>query len=256
MQVSRYQPAAPLQRFVQSYVVVESEVELLNSVLPNTALVMSFRFKGHVHQVIGTNKSKLPVSMISGLRRSGRIINYTPGAGNILVMFTEGGASAFFREPLHLLFEQAIALDNFSEYKNVADVESQLAEASTHEQRVSVVDRFLLSKLNTFATDGLVLNAIQRIQGAKGILKMDDLAIEMCISLDAFEKRFRKVVGVSPKQFSYIVKMKSVVSSGRNKPLATIALDAGYFDQPHFNKDFKRFTGQTPGDFFQTPPAW
>jgi transcriptional regulator GlxA family with amidase domain len=76
------------------------------------------------------------------------------------------------------------------------------------------------------------------------------------MSQDAFEKRFRKSVGVSPKQFSYIVRMKAVVNGSRLKSLSAIALEAGYFDQPHFNKDFKLFTGQAPGDFFLKPREW
>jgi len=51
--------------------------------------------------------------------------------------------------------------------------------------------------------------------------------------------------------------MKSVLQKGRSgQPLAQIALDAGYFDQPHFNKDFKLFTGVTPTEFFKSPLLW
>ncbi|RAV98948.1 helix-turn-helix transcriptional regulator [Pseudochryseolinea flava] len=256
MQVTKFQPSAPLQPFVKEYIVVESQAEVLNRILPDTSLVMAFRFKGDVNQIVDAHTSRLPVSMISGLRKSGRLINYTPGAGNFLVSFREGGASAFFKEPIHLLFDDSISLDSFSHYDNVAGVEDRLAEAATHEQRVDVVDQFLLLKLRTQKTDDVVLNAIARIHASKGVIKMKDLASAICMSQDAFEKRFRKVVGVSPKQFANIVRMKCVVANGRNKPLSTIALEAGYFDQPHFNKDFKLFTGQTPGDFFTTPPAW
>ncbi|MNL74133.1 Helix-turn-helix domain protein [compost metagenome] len=51
--------------------------------------------------------------------------------------------------------------------------------------------------------------------------------------------------------------MKSVVEKGRTGlTLAQIALEAGYFDQPHFNKDFKLFTGLTPTEFFKSPGLW
>jgi AraC-like DNA-binding protein len=256
MQVTKFQPAARLQKFIQQYTIVESSVELVNRILPDTSLVMVFRFSGEVNHVIDDRKDRLPVSMISGLRKSGRLINYTPESGNLLVVFKEGGASAFFKEPIHLLFDDSISLENFSNYTNISSVEDQLAGARSHEHRVFLVDQFLLSKLITPKTDDLVLSAIARIHIAKGVMKMKDLASDMCLSQDAFEKRFRRVVGVSPKQFAYIVRMKSVVINGRLKPLSAIALEAGYFDQPHFNKDFKLFTGQTPGDFFQTPPRW
>jgi len=34
-------------------------------------------------------------------------------------------------------------------------------------------------------------------------------------------------------------------------PLIDSALNAGFFDQSHFIRNFKKFTGQTPGDFFR-----
>ena len=86
---------------------------------------------------------------------------------------------------------------------------------------------------------------------------MKELADTLCISQDAFEKRFRKSMGVSPKSFSYIIRMKHIIANGVNKQtLSEIAYDAGYFDQSHFIKDFRLFTGQTPTDFFRSPLFW
>jgi methylphosphotriester-DNA--protein-cysteine methyltransferase len=83
------------------------------------------------------------------------------------------------------------------------------------------------------------------------------LANNLCISNDAFEKRFRKAIGTSPKQFSSIIRMKSIINQKQpGQTFTDLAISSGYFDQPHFNKDFKLFTGQTPLDFFKAPPAW
>jgi methylphosphotriester-DNA--protein-cysteine methyltransferase len=61
-------------------------------------------------------------------------------------------------------------------------------------------------------------------------------------------------VGVAPKQFAFITKMKGVVARAlNNQSMTDIAFDAGYYDQPHFNKDFKLFTGQTPTEFMKAP---
>jgi AraC-like DNA-binding protein len=105
--------------------------------------------------------------------------------------------------------------------------------------------------------DKLVFNAIQKIRATNGIVKMKELAETFYISQDAFEKRFRRVVGTSPKQFSNIIKIRSIVDSKpKNGSLSQVALEAGYFDQPHFNKEFKLFTGLPPTDFFKIPQAW
>jgi AraC-like DNA-binding protein len=103
----------------------------------------------------------------------------------------------------------------------------------------------------------MVEAAVRNIYAAKGFLKVKELASHFCLSQDAFEKRFRKTAGTSPKQFSSIVRMKSVIGSMRQKqPLTDITFDNGFFDQPHFNKEFRLFTGQTPTEFLRSIPLW
>jgi AraC-like DNA-binding protein len=51
--------------------------------------------------------------------------------------------------------------------------------------------------------------------------------------------------------------MRALVAAGVQSPnLNELAFTAGYFDQPHFNKDFKLFTGLTPTAFFRSPIFW
>jgi len=257
MNVNAYTPTAVLEPFVQRYLLIESQAELVNRVLPDTSVAMAFRYRGEVNYVSEYTKKALPVSVVSGLRTSVRLINYTKNTGNILVIFKMGGASAFFKAPLNELFEDSIPLDNLVNRQAVSIIEEQLAETTNDGQRIAIIERFLLSRLHNPRPDKLIASALQLIHSTNGNNKMKDLARSLYISQDAFEKRFRKTVGASPKRFSSIVRMKSVI---RNYPhdstLTQMAHAAGYFDQPHFNKEFKLFTGQVPTDFFKSPPAW
>jgi AraC-like DNA-binding protein len=257
MKIETHIPTELLKPFIRKYLVIESQDGMLNRILPDTSPVMAFRFKGKVSYQASDIKETLPASSISGLRRSGRLISYSTDAGNILVIFREAGAGALIREPLYELFEESVSLDNLTGYRNLSMLQEQLAGATDNMQRVHMVEQFLLSKLYHQKTDTLILAALEKIHAAKGMIRIKDLAATLCISQDAFEKRFRKVAGVSPKQFSYIIRMKSIVSNGlKEHTLAETAFNAGYFDQPHFNKDFKLFTGQTPTDFLRSPLLW
>jgi AraC-like DNA-binding protein len=139
-------------------------------------------------------------------------------------------------------------------HQNVSLLEEQLACATGSNERIDLIEKFLLSKLYQPTPDRLILNALQKIHLTRGMVKIKNLADTLYISHDAFEKRFRRVVGSSPKQFSSIVRMASITSLNRQpQKLTDLAFEAGYFDQAHFNKDFKSFTGQTPGDFFKSP---
>lgn len=256
MKLEEFIPTEILRPFIKAYRIIESQEELENRVLPNTSIAIAFRFKGDNSYTTDTGKTNLPTITFSGLRRSVRLINYSKNTSTLIVLFKECGASAFFNEPLHELFEKSISLDNIINTSELKLIEELLSEAKNNSHRVAIVDRFLLNKLKRFNSDILVSEAIKRIHFAKGLIKINKLAESLYISKDAFEKRFRKIAGASPKQFASIVRMSSIVHKESDKRLLDLAFDAGYYDQAHFNKDFKLFTGQTPTDFYKSASFW
>jgi AraC-like DNA-binding protein len=254
MRISALIPTEVLRPFILTYLIIDSPEEGVNKVLPDTSLVMSLHYKGSVSCVADNTEINLPSSSISGLRRSMRSFHYSKGTGNILVLFKEAGAAAFFKNPLHHLFNETVALDQFIPHRDVAIIEEQIAGAKNDAQIIHRIEKFLISALYDHTPDKLISAALQKIHAAKGVIKIKELADALYISQDAFEKRFRRAVGTSPKQFSSIVLMRSVTSCRLLKQrLSDIAFDAGYCDQPHFNKDFRLFTGQTPSDFYKSP---
>ncbi|MGF7072538.1 helix-turn-helix domain-containing protein [Mucilaginibacter sp. 3215] len=257
MHIERFTPGEILKPFIRQYVFIETANDLVNRILPDTSLVMAFRYGGKISDITQAHSSKLPSSLITGLKKSPRLINYAPGTGNMLVLFKAAGAAAFFKNPLHELFEASVPLDNFIAPDELALIEEQLAEAPNNQQRVIITEQFLLKHIENHKQDQLIISALQKIRLSKGMIKIKDLADTHYISQDALEKRFRRVVGTSPKQFSNIIKIRSILNSKpKNGSLSQVALEAGYFDQPHFNKEFKLFTGLNPTDFFKIPQAW
>jgi AraC-like DNA-binding protein len=57
---------------------------------------------------------------------------------------------------------------------------------------------------------------------------------------------------VSPKKFGSLVRLRHAVRlQATGLDLTTVAHTAGYFDQSHFIKDFRRATGSAPEAFFR-----
>lgn len=257
MNITECRPAESLKPFIKGYLIIESPAEAVNRVLPNTSMAVAFQYKGQVNYVTDNKLSKVPNSAISGIRRSVTLINYLKDTSTFIVLFKAMGTSAFFKEPMHELFDETVSLNNFINQEQISFIEEQLTEAENNNQRVAIVDRFLLSNLFRQDHDKLILAALQKIHQGKGNIKIKQLANALFISHDAFEKRFRKIVGTTPKQYSSIVRMKSIIDQKPlGESLAGVVLEAGFFDLPHFYKDFKLFTGQTPTDFFSSPFFW
>ena len=256
MRIGTYLPSEQLRPYIQSYLIVDCDKDVVNSMLPHTAPVMGFRFRGKTKYINGMEHT-LPFAVVAGLRNTVQLMHDEAGTGNIIVVFKTAGAAAFFRQPLHVMYGEVLSLTEFDNYKALGEIEDRLCSAKNDLERILVVETFLLSRLGYYQDkpDNLIMKATQMIFDQKGVIRIKSLAKNLFTSQDAFEKRFRKFTGASPKQFSYIVRMNAVLESLQHDDLSQLAFNAGYYDQSHFNKDFKRFTGQTPTEYLKSR-AW
>jgi len=61
-------------------------------------------------------------------------------------------------------------------------------------------------------------------------------------------------VGTTPKVFSRITRFLNIcrhLEEHQNKTLTQLTQECGFYDQAHFIKEFKEFSGFTPKEFFQ-----
>lgn len=256
MKMETYTPTEQLRPFIKAYKIIESQYDITNQVVPNTSFALAFRLRGQIYYINNGSTIALPTIAFSGLRKSVRLIHYRKNSATFIVLFNELGISAFFKQPLHELFEQTVSLDHYVPPTTLALMEERLAEMSSNQSKITYIEQFLISRLTDRHPDLLVSEAIHKIRSQRGNMRIKELAADLCISQDAFEKRFRKATGATPKQFSQIVKMNAVIHQNHPASLPDLAFESGYYDQPHFNRDFKIFTGQTPTDFFKSPSFW
>jgi transcriptional regulator GlxA family with amidase domain len=86
---------------------------------------------------------------------------------------------------------------------------------------------------------------------------LDALAAECGLSRRQFERRFLVEVGVSPGLLAGVARFRKLFDALEQETLrvrhwAEAAHAAGYFDQAHMNRDFKRFAGLPPQAFCKT----
>lgn len=251
--------------FVREFVIIESEMTAGNKIIPDTSLVMAFRYQGVVRAgatlaaagAAPTGTTILPVTAITGLRKSSRLMYYAKGSANLLVILNEGGITAFSRTPAHELFDHSIPAENIFHPEALREILEKLSEALSNRQRIDRIETFLLKNHIDRKADLLIGSAVELIKQHSGIVRIKDLAASLHLSQDPFEKRFRAAIGSTPKQYASIIRLRSLIKKySTHDSLTAAAYEAGYFDQSHFIKDFRLFTGQTPKDFFQSPLYW
>jgi AraC-like DNA-binding protein len=250
MKFDKHFPTENLKPYIKYYVVSENEQESEYKVFPSSGLVIGFQYKGQLATIKNNTESKLASAGITGISDNYKIFKNSAAIGTVLVYFTETGFTHFASHPANQLFNLSLSLDDIFEKGEVNEVEEKLAAATTDKQRIRVVEQFLLTQLKDIKTDKLVVEAVKMIYESKGTIRIKELNERLLISQSPFEKRFRKVVGTTAKKFASIVRFNSVLDNlNETKTLTEICYENNFFDQAHFIKYFKQFTGDTPEKF-------
>jgi AraC-like DNA-binding protein len=251
MKFDTYIPCDILKPYVKAFAIAETTEEKTYKVLPDTGLIICFQYKINHSHFYNVNQFLVNSSGLTGLQDSYRIYKNPTDIGAILIRFKEGGAAAFFRQPIHEFFGDSILLDNFMLRSELQLLEEQLCETRTDIEKIKVVEQFLISRISHASKDNLVLKALTLIHNSKGNIRIKDLMEQLYISQSSLEKRFRQIIGASPKKFASIVRFKHIIQNyNPQTSLSDLGYDAGFYDQSHFIKEFKCFTGETPETFF------
>lgn len=249
----RFEKIAPTQRlkpYVKYYAISENAEANTYKVLPSTGLVIGFQYQGQLSTINNSKETILSNAGISGVADTFKIFKNAASIGTILVYFTEVGLASFSTCPANELFNESISLTEIFDKHKISETEEKLYLATSDQSRIKVVEQFLLSQLKEIAQDKLIVNAVKLIYQHKGNIKIKEINEQLSISQSPFEKRFRRLVGVSAKKFSSIVRFNNVLSElSTEKSLSQICYDNNFFDQSHFIKDFKQHTGDTPESF-------
>ncbi len=248
-QVLAITPREPLRPFINRLLVVESTAAHPDAHLPDTGLVAAFSFRGDC-QLYGGQRA--PRAAITGLWDAVRTHAHSRDHAVVIAGFTATGAAALLRQPLNEFANATTDLDTvLGRSAGVDRLNDQLAEAASHDERFGLVEDFLMARIKDARLDGLVAAAVALIERSQGVVRMESVARQVGLSQSALERRFRQQIGASPRRFTSLVRLRNVVRLAETgTDLTTISHATGYYDQSHFIKDFKRFTGQAPGSFF------
>lgn len=246
-------PTPALRPFVRKFLVVENDADRTNTLLPDIGMVAGFRFQGECTH----DGSKALRAVVTGLRDKPRTLTHSTGSATILAIFAPAGAAHFLREPLEELFNSTLPLDAEFRQSQLQLLEEQLAEADDHRARAHVLDQFLLSRMLRREADRTVAMAVACIRESWGRVRIDNLAQRAGISQSALERRFRRAVGTSPKRLASVVRLRNAVRLRmQGKTLTAAAYESGYSDQSHFIREFRRFSGSAPEEFFKSEAAY
>lgn len=151
--------------------------------------------------------------------------------------------------PIGLLKNQVLSAD-LTLNPGIHRLHEQLVNAPTPEEKFDFTLRFLALRLGQGAEiHPAVAFAVGKILADPAQATVADIARKTGWSHKHLVALFDKFVGVSPKEFVRISRFqKAILAIGNEVSVdwSQLVYDCGYYDQAHFIKDFKRFSGLSP----------
>lgn len=204
-------------------------------------------------------------SFVAGLHDTHCLVASPGTQAGIQVNLTPLGAHLLCGLPMHELTNRVVELDDLLGREGDLLVE-QLYEASDWKARFRLLDAALERRLDA-ACPGTpdVAWAWRRLVESAGRLPVGELCAELGCSRKHLLRRFKEQIGIPPKAFARVLRFERAVhllghfdgaswawevdrGAGREMSWGEIALECGYFDQAHMNRDFRQFAGASPGE--------
>lgn len=244
--VRTFAPILELAPYVREIAIVEASNETTRTLLPEPGLVLGLRYRGWATELDSAGPRLLPANTVAGMRTSARRMRTSADGGTVIVKFRELGAAAFLGPSLHALGGRTLPLTDFTSTPALRELSERLFRAADDEARLTLVQRFLVGHPRHRWNDHVVASAVEVLRSEDGV-RIGELARRLRVSHDALEKRFRSLVGLSPKKFASLLRLRAAVKVATGgASLSRSSLDAGFADQSHFTRSFRAMTGDPP----------
>lgn len=264
MTAFRFSPVTPhplLSPFIAKMWVFESSGRLpaldKKLIVPNANFKLAFTSRNGLVARVGNNTfiQKENELSFTGLVDSPVMLDPQEDAqtDTIVIEFNPLGAYRLFHLSYAEVKNKIIGMGDLIG-KSAEELQSQLAEAGDQKLKLQLLQNFLIKRLQESTPDQIFDYCINRICDAEGLISVAKLEKETGYSSRWLLRKFSEHLGTGPKNLCEIVRFKQfyqLYSAGVKLPHLkdhTYHFYHYYYDQSHFLRAFKRFTGFTPTD--------
>lgn len=252
-----FEPNNKLTAFVKCYWTLEADKEetpVKNTIVPDGTMKLIFHYGDtYKHHPSDGEIIILPKCFLIGQLTKPYVVEPLGITGTFVVRFHPNGFLPFATIPIKEMENTAVPLSVlFGEEGE--EIGNRILNANSTLDRIKLIEHFLLKRLADKKTiDNVVKSTIETILDANGQFSVNEYSLRNNINRRQLTRKFSTTIGLSPKQLAKTIRIQATLKkllSNEVVKLTDLAYENEYFDQAHFIKDFKEFTGLTPKEFY------
>jgi methylphosphotriester-DNA--protein-cysteine methyltransferase len=219
---------------------------------PNGLVGIVVQLDAPFHVVKDGTRQRCATTCLSGIQTGAMVIEAPTRLSRVLgVRLSPAGAYMVAGGSLSEASGRVVDLEDL-----VGRAASELAErcdeAGSPSDRVRCAAEWVSRRIaRSPRLDPRIAWAAARIEESHGSVAITHLESQTRLSKKRLIESFREQIGVAPKLYARIVRFRralTLLHEGRSS-LAHVALAAGYYDQPHMNRELRELGGLAPSDF-------
>lgn len=255
-----YRPCEELQDVVELYWYSKCYLEqsLVQEMYTPTLQALTFNLSGqHEDILLETDALRMDKHCyLIGQPLSKRVSLSNPFGIDILgVKFTPLGLHLLTGIDMKHISDKIIDASDIWNYE-ITLLHEEIVTRKNTTERIAVIEQFLKKKKRQQSSNEkiyLLNNTLHQMEN-KRIYTVSELREKSFVTKKTFERYFLNYIGVSPKQYVNIFRFNNVrmyldtVTKAPN--WHDIIVNFGYYDQSHFIREFKRYAGKTPTEYY------
>ncbi len=259
MNYQTYQAHPDLTALIKCYWTLEVPAEAeapKQRIISDGCLEMAFVLGDDINRYTSDNTYILqPRAMVIGQITEPFFIQPTGYVNTFAIRFYPYGFANFINKPIKELSNTETPITYLFDNNVASLLEQRIMEAKDTKERIIIIEDFLLTELNRKSTlDKIVQTTVEALVTTNGSISINHIIKSDIANRRQLERKFASQVGLSPKQLAKVIRLQAALKmllNEKSEKLSSIAYESEYYDQAHFIRDFKEFTGISPTAFLE-----
>jgi AraC-like DNA-binding protein len=256
MEYSTFIPDSDISTIVECYWSVVGRDTEKQKIIPDGFPEIIFHF-GDPYELLSAHGhfEKQGSILLSGQISRPIVLRATGQSDVFGIKFRPAAIWKLFRINMSEFRDRVVPLDPS---ENNLAAQYEFLKTESIDNRVDILNNHLRSVTRSNFQENEIVDIIKTIEQRHGNVLVDELCSMHNISLRRMQRSFNQQIGITAKQYCRLARFKMVYSLLQKPSLTTSdsVFLTGYFDQPHFNKEFREFTDDNPANWFSKENAF
>lgn len=252
MKFVRINPDPAVQHLIECYWIIESmETQAREEkIIPDGFTELIFHYGDAYVSNLNNDKQTQVHNLLAGQISNYFYINNTGISGMVAVKLKPAGLAQLFGIEMSNYTDKVVDIAQLND-ERLFELCGLIVPFAAEDTVKKIFDDYFMRMVRSAKTS-TVTAAIDLIFETNGMAPVKDLANIAGVGERQLERLFKKYVGLSPKYYARIIRFNYIFKliQAHDTPWADIVYQAGYYDQSHFIRNFKAFTGEDPSSYF------